>query len=113
MVSGQPLLPHRSECCHIDLVYVGPFLAVHLHIDEQGIHHFRHIWIFKGLMRHDMAPVAGGITDGKQNGPVELFRSIECIFAPRLPMHGILGMLAQIGARLFGEAVAVSEAFPV
>lgn len=64
-------------------------------------------------MRHDMAPVAGGIADRKQNGPVQFLRSIQRLPAPGLPVDGIIGMLAQIGARFIGKAVAASEGVAV
>ena len=64
-------------------------------------------------MRHDVTPVTGRVTNGKQNGPVEFLRRIQRLPVPRLPVNWIVGMLAQIGARFIGEAVAASEAIAV
>src|SRR5439155_5279751 len=47
---------------HVDRVKVGPLLAVDFDTYEVGVHQLRGVFVFKGLMRHDMAPVTGSVT---------------------------------------------------
>ena len=45
-----------------DLVYlveIGPFLAIHLDVDEQPVHDGGSRIVLEGLVRHHMAPVTG------------------------------------------------------
>ena len=58
------LFVHALERVLIDGVHVRAFLAVHLHIDEQLVHQPGDGLVLEALMRHDMAPVAGGVADG-------------------------------------------------
>ncbi len=60
-------LGEHVECRLIDLVEIGAFFAIHLDIDEMLVHHRGNFRIFETLVRHDVAPVAGRVTDGKQN----------------------------------------------
>ena len=48
---------------HVHLVDIGPLLTVDFNADEILIEQFRHLFIRKGLVLHDMAPVTGGIPD--------------------------------------------------
>src|SRR5262244_1855154 len=50
-------------------------------------------------MRHDMAPVAGRVTDGQQHGDIPLARFVECFVAPLPPVHRVVSVLQQIRAR--------------
>ncbi len=58
------MLAEVVQCRHVDLIDVGAFLAVDLDVDEQLVHHARRRLILEALMRHHVAPVAGGIADG-------------------------------------------------
>jgi hypothetical protein len=44
-----------------------------------------------------MAPVAGGIADGKENGFILGFCLIKSFVAPRVPVHGIMRVLEEVG----------------
>ncbi len=57
------LLSHGTQRSHIDLIDIGSFLAVDLNIDEQRVHDAGNFRVFERLMRHDVAPVAGSITN--------------------------------------------------
>ena len=71
MVSGQPpCSPIDDRARHIDLVDVRPLLAIDLDIDEQPVHDGGDVVVLEAFMRHDMAPVAGGIADGEQDRPM-------------------------------------------
>lgn len=56
-------------------------------------------------MLHHMTPVAGGISDGKKDRFVESTSEFECFRSPRMPIHGIVGMLQQIRALLICKPV--------
>ena len=54
----------------VDLIQVGTLFAIHLDVDEQSIHQRGGGGVLEGLVRHDMAPMAGRVADGQQNGLV-------------------------------------------
>ena len=60
----------------VNVVEVRALFAIHLDVDEMLIHHRRDLGILERFMRHDMAPVAGGITDGKQDGLILFARAL-------------------------------------
>ena len=94
------LLAQDLQRLHVDGVDVGPLLAVDLDVDEQLVHHRRHFRRFEALVRHDMAPVAGGVADREQDRPVGALGLGQRLLAPRPPVHGIVGVLQQVGAGL-------------
>ncbi len=55
---------------HVDPVHVGPLLAVDLDADEELVQEARHLGILEGLAGHHVAPVARGVADGEEDGPV-------------------------------------------
>jgi hypothetical protein len=78
---------------HVDGVDVGAFFAVDLDVDEVGVHHRCDVRILEGLMRHHVAPVAGGIADGQQYRDAPPGRLRERLLAPRPPVDRVGGML--------------------
>ncbi len=56
-------------------------------------------------MRHDVAPVARRVADRQQHRPVLGARPGERLLAPRVPVHRVVGVLAQVEAGLAREAV--------
>ena len=99
-------LAQHLQRLHVDRVDIGPLLAVDLDVDEQLVHERRHFRRLEALVRHDMAPVAGGIADRQQDRPVGALGLGERRLAPRPPMHGVVGMLQQVGTGLGGQAIA-------
>jgi hypothetical protein len=59
-----------------------------------------------------MAPVAGGISDGKENGFI--FRSGfgENVIGPGMPVNRIVGMLDKIGAFFIDKVVGGHDDSP-
>jgi hypothetical protein len=49
---------------HVDLIDVGALLAIDLNVHEKFIHHGGSRPILETFVRHDVAPMAGCITDG-------------------------------------------------
>ena len=43
-----------------------------------------------------MTPVAGGIADGEKHGLILHARFLERFFAPRVPIHGVMGVLKKV-----------------
>ena len=71
MVSGQPpCSPIACSARHVDVVDVGPLLAVDLHVDEQARSSGGGFGVLERLVRHDVAPVAGGVADRQQDRAV-------------------------------------------
>ncbi len=51
----------------------------------------------KRFVRHDMAPVAGGITDAEEDRFILGFGKRQRLRAPFPPVDGIVGVLQEIG----------------
>ena len=100
------LLAHRMDRLHVDGVEIGPLFAIDLDADEERVHERRDRRILEALMRHDVAPVAGGIADRQQDRLVLGLGGGERRRAPGLPMHRVVLVLQQIGAGLAAERVA-------
>ena len=63
------------------------------------------VGVLETLMRHDVAPVAGGIADRQQDRLVELVRLGERVRDQGRQWTGIVLVLQEIGAGLFGEQI--------
>ena len=72
-----------------------------------AIHDCRHLRIFERLVRHDVAPVAGRITDREKDRFVFLARFGERFFAPRIPIDRIVRVLEKIRRLLAGQPICV------
>src|SRR5262245_43099271 len=68
-----PALGHDLGHELVDLIQIGTLFSVDLDVDEIFIHQLCDFRVFKALMSHDMAPVAGGIADTQKNGLVFVF----------------------------------------
>ncbi len=68
-----------------------------LDVDEELVHELRSRFVLETFMRHDMAPVAGGITDREQNG-FPLACACSRAWGSFFPMNWIILMLQEIGA---------------
>ena len=99
------LLAERVQCRHVNLIDVGPLLAVDLDVDEGFVQIGRQVGIAETFMSHDVAPVAGGIADRKMHRDLACTCLGEGFGFPRPPMNQIVGMLAEIGTAAGGEAV--------
>ena len=54
---------HRGGRGHVDRVDVGPLLAIDLDRHEPLVEDRRHLGVLERLVRHHVAPVAGGVAD--------------------------------------------------
>ena len=101
------LLAERMQRPHVDRIDVGALLAVDLDVDEEVVHHLRRRLVLEALMRHHVAPMAGGVADREQDWLAARARLGERRLAPGAPMDGIVLVLEEIRARLFRQLVTV------
>ncbi len=90
---------------HHQLVDLGSFLAVDLDAHEVLVHQVGDPGLLEGLAGHDVAPVAGGVADGHQDGLVLGLGLRESLGAPRPPMHGVGLVLAEVEGTFVGQAI--------
>jgi len=79
---------------------------VDFYADEMGVEEIGGGGILEGLVRHDVAPVTGGIADAEEDRLVLPAGFLEGGRSPGIPVHRVAGMLAQIGREGVGEVVA-------
>jgi len=91
---------------HVDLIDVGPLLAIHFDIDEQLVHHLRGRFILEALMRHHVTPVTSGITDREQYWSIAALGFRQRLGSPGPPIDRIVLVLQQIRTGLCGETIA-------
>src|SRR5206468_11129620 len=90
---------------HVNAIHIGALFAIDFNVHILAIHDFGGGSIFEGLMRHDVAPVTGGITDREKNGFVFASRFFERFLAPGKPFHRVIGVLKQVGRLLVSQSV--------
>ena len=96
---------HRLDGGHVDLVEVGPLLAVDLDVDEVLVHQRGDRRVLEALALHDVAPVAGRVADREEDRLVLGLRPRERLGAPGIPVDRVVGVLEQVRARLAGQPV--------
>ena len=101
------LARQRDGGVHVDRVDVGPFLAVDLDVDESVVHHGGDGLVLERLVRHHVTPVAGRVPDRQQDRHVPRRRLRQCLRRPLLPVHRVVGVLAQV--RAGGQRQVVSR----
>ena len=96
---------HHVAGRHVDGVDVGALLAVDLDAYKGVVQMARRLFVLEGLLFHHMAPVAGGIADGEEDGFVLGQGLGEGLLVPGVPIHGIVGVLQEIGAFFVYESI--------
>ena len=97
--------PHHGG--HVDVIEIRPFLPIDLNTDEVLREKLGNLLALEGFVLHNMAPVAGGVADGEENGLVLVPRFLKGFLAPGKPLHGVVGVLEQVGTRLVDEVVDI------
>lgn len=87
---------HSHAGGHIDRVHIRALLPVDFDRDKIPVNRLRHRLVRKGLMGHDVAPVAGGVADAEEHRLVLLPCGLEYLAPPGPPVHGIFPVLEQI-----------------
>ena len=98
---------HHLDGVHVDLVEVGALFAVNLDVDEVLVHESRDVFVLERLALHHVTPVARRVADAQEYRLVFALRARERLFAPRVPVHGVVRVLQKVRARLAREAVRV------
>jgi hypothetical protein len=100
-----PAAGERLRRRHVDGVDVGPLLAVHLDRDEPLVEERGDLRVLERLLRHHVAPVAGGVAYGEEDGAPRPACDLERLVSPRVPVDRVLRVLPEIGARLGAEPI--------
>ena len=90
---------------HVDPVDVGTLLPVDLDRHEVLVEQRGDAGMLERLALHDVAPVAGRIADRQEDRLLLAARAVERLVAPRIPVHGVAGVLLQVRTRLAGETI--------
>ena len=104
--SAAPVI-HRQRGGHVDVVQIGTLLTVDLDAYEVLVHQAGDRLILERLPLHHMTPVAGRVPDREKNQPLLISRPGQCLFAPRKPIHRVVGMLQEIRARLAYQTIGM------
>ena len=91
------LLAEHMERVHIDRVDVRSLFAVDFHRHEQFVHDGGDFGVLETLMRHDMAPMAGGVTDRQKDRFVKCLGLGQSFCPPGSPMDRVVLVLQEIG----------------
>ena len=102
-------LHHR----HVDAIDVGPLLAVELDGHEVVVQERGHRLVLERLVRHHVAPVAGGVPHRQEHQPVLAARPLEGGVTPRVPLDRVVGVLQQVGALFVEQTVRLVAGLPV
>ena len=105
-----------GECdggVHVDGVDVGPLLAVNLDAHEVVVEHRRDRFILEGLVCHDMAPVARGVSDRDEDRHAAPTCFVEGVLAPLPPVDGVVRVLLEVRRGRVGKAVGHMAILPV
>ena len=97
---------HHLADRHVDGINIRPFFAVHFDVDKRLIHQTGYTSIFERLMLHHVAPVAGGVADGQEDGLILDASRLESFVGPRPPGHRIVFMLKEVGALFVLKSIA-------
>jgi len=84
---------------------VGPLLAVHLDTHEIAVQEVGDFLVLERLALHDVAPVARTVADGEEDDLILFLGLGEGLVAPGIPVHGVMGVLEEVGTRLAGQVV--------
>lgn len=103
---------------HVDLIDFGSFFAIDLDVDEEAVHDRGSFLILKAFMGHNVAPVAGGVANRKEDWFVVPLGFLQRGKAPGAPMDGIVLVLEQIGTcfvfkKVLGHKLRRSENKPL
>jgi hypothetical protein len=100
-----PVSGHGLHIRHVHAVDVGAFLPVDLDRDKSVVQQRGDLLVLEGLVRHDVTPVARGITDAEEDRFVLGASPGKGRFAPFLPVHRVVGVLAEVGGLGVSETV--------
>ncbi len=91
---------HHLADAHVHAVDIRPLLPVNLDTDKIPVQDRRNTGILEGFVRHDMAPVAGGIANREKDRLVFPRGPGECLLSPRVPVDRVMRVLEKVRALL-------------
>ena len=91
------LLREQLNRLHVDGIDVRALFAIDLHRDEPLVQHAGDVLGLERLLLHHVTPVAGGVADAEEDGPIEGVRLRERLVPPWAPIDGIVRVLQKIG----------------
>ena len=103
--SGRQKTVEANHGVHVDLVHVGTLFAVDLDADEVAVHESRRRLVLKRFAFHYVAPMTGAVADGDQKRSVLLPSALQGFPSPGIPVHRVVAVLKQVGARFRGQPV--------
>ena len=92
---------------HVDFIDIGPFFAIDLDAHKMLVQIISHFLALEGFALHHVAPVAGRVADAQENRFVFAPGLGESLLSPRIPVHGIVLVLQQVGRFLARKAVGM------
>src|SRR4029450_6207027 len=91
------------------LIEVRPLFAIDLDANEVCIEELADFRVLEALVLHDVAPVARRVADAEEDGPVEFLGLAERLFAPRMPVHWIVGVLLEVRTCFVNQGICESH----
>jgi hypothetical protein len=92
---------------HVNAINIGALFPVHFDVHKFAVHDRGHVFVFERFVRHDMAPVTGGITNRKKDRFVFPARPRERFFPPWIPINRVMRVLKKIRRLLLRQTVGV------
>ncbi len=99
---------HRLDGGHVEVVEVGPLLAVDLDVDEPLVHQAGDGLVLEAFPLHDVAPVAGGVADREEDRLVLGLGPGQGFGPPGEPVDRVVLVLEEVRAGLAAQAVGGS-----
>jgi hypothetical protein len=98
---------------HHQLVDFRTLFAVHFDADEMLVHQGGAIFLFKRFVGHDVAPVAGRITYGDEDGLILGAGLSKGLWAPWPPVYRVILMLAEVERALVDQSIRHVSTFVI
>ena len=104
--------PSTTSCnslhrIHVYMIQIWPLLPVYFDVHKIFIHYFGSALILKTLPFHHVAPMARRIANTHQDWLVLRFCFLQCLLSPRVPIHGIVGVLQQVNTRFINQLIGM------
>ncbi len=96
---------HRLDRRHVDVVHVGPLLAIDLDRDEVAVERAGDLRVLERLVLHDVAPVTGRVADREEDRLAFRAGLRERFLAPGVPVDRVVLVLKKVRTGLGGQAI--------
>ena len=99
----------RLDECHVNAIHIRPFFTINFDVHKLAIHDRGRRFIFERLVRHDVAPVTGRVTDREKDRFIFAARFSECFLAPGIPIDRIVRVLKKVRRLFARESIGVRQ----